>query len=374
VESNVDSVNTFVDAREAQDDRAAASPPQPTEILEGVVELGPPDELPRPGPDVLDFLRGLDTCDSSAVWLPALRADQEDRWRRGERVPVETYLRGVPALAGDTEAALDLLHHEVLLRQEFGPPPKLDEYRQRFPQYGHQLEGLFALRGALDWGSLLRPAPRRAEPSGPRAPVEAPPTVVHGSGVRPATAPVREEPVLPAVAGYEMLGELGRGGMGVVYRARQLSLNRLVALKMILGGAFADREHLKRFRREAEAVARLQHPNIVQIFDVGVQDSALGRGLSCPYFSLEYVDGGSLAQHLGGNPQPPRQAAAPGRRDDRVPGPGDPLRPPARHRPPRPEAGQRSAHPRRRAQAHRLRPGQADRRRSLRHPGRGQDR
>src|SRR5262249_6948332 len=106
----------------------------------------------------------------------------------------------------------------------------------------------------------------------------------------------------PLVAGYEILGELGRGGMGVVYKARQLRLNRLVALKMVLAGAHAGAHQLARFHTEAEAVAQLQHPNIVQIFEVGEHE-----GL--PFFSLEYVDGGSLAQKIGGKPRPRREAA-----------------------------------------------------------------
>jgi serine/threonine protein kinase len=106
----------------------------------------------------------------------------------------------------------------------------------------------------------------------------------------------------PTVAGYEILGELGRGGMGVVYKARQLSLNRLVALKMILAGEHAGAEAVNRFRREAESVARLQHPVVVQIHEIGEQG---GR----PFLSLEYVGGGALAEKLGGQPQPIAVAA-----------------------------------------------------------------
>lgn len=105
------------------------------------------------------------------------------------------------------------------------------------------------------------------------------------------------------VPGYEDVVEIGRGGMGVVYRARQVGLNRRVALKMILTGVHADAEELQRFRLEAEAVARLEHPNIVRIYEVGELD---GR----PFFALEYVDGGTLEERLAHTPQPPREAAA----------------------------------------------------------------
>jgi serine/threonine-protein kinase len=95
---------------------------------------------------------------------------------------------------------------------------------------------------------------------------------------------------------------LGRGGMGIVFRARQLRLNRLVALKMLLGGEYAQPQELARFLREARSVAGLRHPNLVQVHDVGDHE---GR----PYFTMEYVEGGSLAQKLVGVPQPARQAA-----------------------------------------------------------------
>jgi tetratricopeptide (TPR) repeat protein len=129
------------------------------------------------------------------------------------------------------------------------------------------------------------------------------------AGELPAGATVNErtrqptENVTPQVPGYEILGVLGRGGMGVVYLARHLALDRQVALKMILSGAHASPHDLARFQAEAEAVAKFTHPNIVQVFEVGVHE-----GL--PYCALELVTGGSLEEHLHGQPQSPREAAA----------------------------------------------------------------
>ncbi|MGH7223328.1 MAG: serine/threonine-protein kinase, partial [Gemmataceae bacterium] len=120
----------------------------------------------------------------------------------------------------------------------------------------------------------------------------------------PAT-PLTEngDAVTVIIPGYEILGELGRGGMGVVYQARDLRLKRRVALKMVLAGGLAGEQELARFRTEAEAVARLQHPGIVQIHEVGVHD-----GL--PFFCLEFCPGGNLDRMLNGTPLPPNEAAA----------------------------------------------------------------
>jgi serine/threonine-protein kinase len=95
----------------------------------------------------------------------------------------------------------------------------------------------------------------------------------------------------PSIPGYEIMGLLGRGGMGVVYQARQIGLNRLVALKMTLTAGPADSDSMNRFRAEAETVARLHHPNVVQVF-------AVGECNSLPYFSLEYCPGNSLDRKL----------------------------------------------------------------------------
>jgi WD40 repeat protein/serine/threonine protein kinase len=118
-------------------------------------------------------------------------------------------------------------------------------------------------------------------------------------------APVRSGPAvgeLPAVAGYRVVEELGRGGMGVVYKAQHLHLNRPVALKMILAGAYASEADRERFQREAKSVAQLHHPNIVQIYE-------LGEANNHPWCALEFVEGGSLVRYLRGAPQPPEATA-----------------------------------------------------------------
>jgi eukaryotic-like serine/threonine-protein kinase len=122
-----------------------------------------------------------------------------------------------------------------------------------------------------------------------RAPLEVDPHT-NGSLVR-----------LPQITGYEMECVLGQGGMGVVYKARHLKLNRTVAIKMLPAGTYAGPHELARFLGEAKAVAALRHANIVQVHDVGDTE---GR----PYFTMEFLEGGNLAQRIAGQPQPGRQA------------------------------------------------------------------
>lgn len=216
--------------------------------------------------------------------------EQRAHWRQGKPVPVETFLAQQPALRADRAGVLDLIYNEILLREEKGDTPQLDDYRQRFPHLADELVLQFEVDRALE---AQIPTRVMSQESAVRSPV--------GAGSRtPASCPRTSMP-LPSLPGYEILQVLGRGGMGVVYKARQISLNRLVAVKMILAGVHAGPQELARFRTEAEAVARLQHPNIVQVFEIGAHE---GR----PFITLELVEG-SLAKNLAGTPLPARQAA-----------------------------------------------------------------
>jgi WD40 repeat protein len=209
---------------------------------------------------------------------------------------------GYPALAGDAEALLDCIYNEYVLRTEQGESPEPAEYQARFPHLAAQLAMQFSLESALqslEDGSEGPNEPPMAEQGAPEGRAAAKSTLLR-SALTDFGNRESEEAAIPRVSGYEVLGELGRGGMGVVYKARQLALNRLVALKMI--PAHADPEHQRRLKAEAEVVARLRHPNFVQIYDY-----ALGERR--PYLALEFVEGGTLAQKAAGVPQPPHRAA-----------------------------------------------------------------
>jgi serine/threonine-protein kinase len=162
-------------------------------------------------------------------------------------------------------------------------------------------ELLAQLRARWQKMCLLRDEVDALFPASPEQGASPPATRPDRGASPPATPP--EGTPLPRVPGYEVQGELGRGGMGVVYRAWHLRLHRHVALKMLLAGPRARPDELERFLREAQAVAALHHPNIVQVHNAGEVD---GR----PFFTMELVEGGSLACQTRGVPQPARQAAA----------------------------------------------------------------
>ena len=207
------------------------------------------------------------------------------------------------------ESLIGQIADEFTERCKRGEQPEIEEYVERYPHIADEL------RDVLTALQYLRPTSDAMDPeaSGVMTDIEATPkNVVTQSehvGNRTTTPKRGVSPTsVPILPNYEILGELGRGGMGIVYQARHLALNRVVALKMIRAGAFADVSMLERFRSEALAVAQLKHPNIVQIYDIGEwqQNDSAER---IPYFSLEFVEGGSLDMQWNGEPQPPREAA-----------------------------------------------------------------
>lgn len=215
----------------------------------------------------------------------------EAAWKAGEEPRIEDYL---PGKAGPERVKLlrALLMVELVYRRD----PDLEEYRCRFPDLAADVGEMFYQVQA--WTRAPDPAlgNQNSLPAGQLTTTD--------SADRPAAADGNFSlgPSLPTIPGYEILDELGRGGMGVVFRARQLALKRLVALKMILAGSQAGPALVARFRREQEAVARLQHPHIVQIYEIGEHAGQ-------PFCALEYVDGGSLDRKLAGRPLPFQEGA-----------------------------------------------------------------
>ena len=176
------------------------------------------------------------------------------------------------------ESLVGRIADEFTHRHHRGEDPRVEEYADRYPELAGLLREILPAIQALGSGGFTAETPRACETPG-------------GGAAAPPPVPAYE---------YEVLAEIGRGGMGVVYKARHRKLGRVVALKVLRSDAAAD---LARFRGEAQAVARLQHPNIVQIFEVREEG---GR----PLLALEFVAGGTLAERVKGEPQPPRQAAA----------------------------------------------------------------
>ncbi|MFI5454257.1 MAG: WD40 repeat domain-containing serine/threonine-protein kinase [Isosphaerales bacterium] len=201
-------------------------------------------------------------------WLDELIAEQRGRWLRGERHTCRAYLaREDHPITSNRLAAAELIYHEFLLRDESGEAPEFEEHIRRYPEYASEL-------------LIFREADHALDQS---------------------LSPLRVGEI-SRVGDYELLEVVARGGMGVVFKARQASLNRIVALKMIPDGRLASPDQLERLRIEATAAAGLSHPNIVAVHHVG--DHA-GQ----PYIVMEYVEGTSLAALAREHPLAAAQAA-----------------------------------------------------------------
>jgi serine/threonine-protein kinase len=203
--------------------------------------------------------------------VPGLLDEQSRDWRRGQGLPVEAYLTRHPTLQSDPNGLLDLIYHEVVLRQQRGENPRLEEYLQRFPHHHQLLRKLFDLHGALEANQA--------------ALYES--TVISSAGGA-VEFPASEAPT----ERYQLLGEIGRGGVGAVLKGHDRTLRRDLAIKVLLGEHQDDPEARRRFLEEAQIGGQLQHPGVVPVHEVGCFPD--GR----PWFSMKLVQGQTLAALL----------------------------------------------------------------------------
>ncbi len=221
--------------------------------------------------------------------LPDILGAFEDAWRRSPQPDITAFL---PDGDARPHALIDLVHVDMEIRARHGLPFRVEDYTARFPELaGPTLLDLVAWEHALrSRGGAVVPVQEYAR----RFPSLA--------GALEARLSAGEASSTPSLPGYELTEAVGRGGMGVVWRGRHVALDRPVAVKFIRADAAQSPEARRRFEAEGRAVARLDHPGIVRVFDSGVHD---GR----PYLVMELVEGGSLAAALG-RPLPPRLAAS----------------------------------------------------------------
>lgn len=205
-------------------------------------------------PDIGEYLSQHD-IDDVRVLAELAHVDLEFRIRSGEQAQSEDYLTRFPQLKSDSASAVELIAAEFAWRRRWGSGASVNDFISRFPEFEE------ALKKSLS-----------AEETVPR----------NRSFSRPTE-------VVPQLPGFAIQEEIGRGGMGIVYKALDLRLNRTVALKTLAAGSFAAPTERERFRREAESIAHLDHPNIIPVYEVGENDGM-------PFFSMKYCAGGSLAR------------------------------------------------------------------------------
>ena len=199
--------------------------------------------------------------------------------RAGEKHAVESVLAENVVDQDNEDLVVELIYNEFLIREELGLELDVDEYFSRFPQFRERVGNLLSIHSALESGEL----DANAQSEGNR------------------TAAVQRLSPGDWIGPYELEQLLGRGGMGLVFKSRHSGLNRVVALK-ILRQSIANPQELRRFMAEARTVAKLQHPNVVQVFETDIFESF-------PFIALEYMSGGTLEQNLKPGPMPARSAA-----------------------------------------------------------------
>lgn len=217
--------------------------------------------------------------------LEALLTKQELAWRAGNSITVEALLDhdGCPSVSQlDGEQLLTLICGEKSLCELSGRTPQLADYQRRFPSYEKQLSIQWEIDGLL----LSRPYEASTTAADDRI-----------------ASPRRPRKLPKSIDRYEVFSELGRGSMGVIYEAWDPRLKRRLAVKCLRSGVTAKDEDLRRIRAEAQAIGRLRHPHIVQVYDVGEWEGQ-------PYLTMEFCEGGSLAERLGNKPMAHTTAAS----------------------------------------------------------------
>lgn len=250
----------------------------------------PPDMRPRP-PVSGDTSQGMgrqDTVESTGASSHGARGDETATWNQTPHQDPATQ----PASAAGNEASVPVPGAEQRTATLAGSPDRAGQ------DFGGRAVGPAQRHPEIETADYVRPT--AAVPDAGYTATISGHALGEAGGESSRTG---ADPVEPReIADYQIQGTLGRGGMGVVYRARHRTLGRTVALKMILNGDYAEPEALKRFVAEARAVAKLQHPGIMHVFDIGEHDGV-------PWFSLEFIDGRDLRQELRGQPREPRAAA-----------------------------------------------------------------
>jgi eukaryotic-like serine/threonine-protein kinase len=241
-----------------------------------------PDQASTVEEHLLDCERCLSTVSQMEAHDRAARSRR--RWARGE---------------SEKEVVDRLIHDLVLLLPATEPVTRWEGPPVNAPGDGSTDDDGDSAASSLEPTPLF-PDPHQTGPYAPPVLADVPPEPPDDS--RPTVPEAPGRPKMVQIPGYEVLDILGWGGMGIVYKARQTSLNRLVALKMVLAGPHAGPADRARFRAEAETLARLQEPHVVQVHEIGEHEGQL-------FFSLEFVAGGSLSRRLQGTPQDAQVAA-----------------------------------------------------------------